>query len=144
MVEPSVNQQPQPSGTAGEREATWRKSGEMMSATYEQVKPKLPEMASGWITSWGAPANDTELDQAAQGLATARSPKEQYAHLRILARRLFPLDIRLLLRLVDVEQERVALAAISALSQITHPEVRQLAFRLVVTGAKWRGRPSSC
>ena len=116
-----------------------RKSGEMMSATYEQVKPKLAEMTSGWITSWGARANDSELDQAARGLAAARSPKDQYAHLRIFARRLFPLDIQLLLSLVDVEQERVGLAAISTLSQIAHPEVRQLAFRLVETRAKWRG-----
>jgi hypothetical protein len=116
-----------------------RKSGEMMSATYEQVKPKLLEMTSGWIASWGARANDAELDHAARGLAAARSPKEQYAHLRIFARRLFPLDIQLLFSLVDVEDERVGLAATSALSQITHPEVRQLAFRLVETGAKWRG-----
>jgi hypothetical protein len=111
----------------------------MMSATYEQVKPKLLEMTSGWIASWGARANDAELDHAARGLAAARSPKEQYAHLRIFARRLFPLDIQLLFSLVDVEDERVGLAATSALSQITHPEVRQLAFRLVETGAKWRG-----
>jgi len=105
-----------------------RKSGEMMSATYEQVKPKLPEMTPVWIASWGARANDGELEHAARGLAAARSPKEQYAHLRIFARRLFPLDIKLLFSLVDVEEERVGLAATSALSEIIHPEVRQLAF----------------
>jgi hypothetical protein len=111
----------------------------MMGASYEQVRPKLLEMTSGWIASWGARANDADLDHAARGLAAARSPKEQYAHLRIFARRLFPLHIQLLFSLVDVEEERVGLAATSALSQIVHPEVRQLAFRLVETRAKWRG-----
>ncbi len=116
-----------------------RKSGEMMGASYEQVRPKLLEMTSGWIASWGTRANDADLDHPARGLAAARSPKEQYAHLRIFARRLFPLHIQLLFSLVDVEEERVGLAATSALSQIVHPEVRQHAFRLVETRAKWRG-----
>jgi hypothetical protein len=53
---------------------------------------------------------------------------------------LIPLDIQLLLNLVNQEQERVGLAALRALSQITHPAVRQLAFRLVDTRAKWRGQ----
>jgi hypothetical protein len=117
-----------------------RKSAEMINATYEQVKPKLSEMTSGWITSWGQRASNADLDQAARGLAAAQDPKEQFAHLSIFARRLFPLDIQILLNLVDQEQERVGLAALRALTQITHPAVRQLAFRLVETRAKWRGQ----
>jgi hypothetical protein len=116
-----------------------RKSSELINATYEQIKPKLPEMTSTWIASWGKRASDADLDRAARGLVTARNPKEQYAHLRIFARRLFPLDIQLLLSLVDVEQERVGLAALKALSQISHPSVRQLAFQLVEMRAMWRG-----
>jgi hypothetical protein len=116
------------------------KSGEMINVTYEQLKPKLPEMTFTLIASWGERASDADLDRAARGLAAARNPKEQWAHLRIFARRPFPLDIQLLLSLVDVEQERVGFAALEALSQITHPAVRQLAFRLVETRAKWRGQ----
>ena len=116
-----------------------RKSAEMINANYEQLKPKLSEMTSGWIESWGERANVAQLDHAARGLAAARSPKEQYAHLRIFARRPFPLDIQLLFSLVDVEEERLGLVATSALSQIVHPDVRQLAFRLVETRAQWRG-----
>jgi hypothetical protein len=116
------------------------KSAEMINAAYEQVKPKLSEMTCGWITSWGERASDADLNQAALALAAAQNPKEQFAHLCIFARRLFPLDIEVLLNLVDQDQERVGLVALRALSQITHPAVRQLAFRLVDTQAKWRGQ----
>lgn len=116
------------------------KSAEMINAAYEQVKPKLSEMTCGWITSWGERASNADLNQAALALAAAQNPKEQFAHLCIFARRLFPLDIEVLLNLVDQDQERVGLVALRALSQITHPAVRQLAFRLVDTQAKWRGQ----
>ena len=117
-----------------------RKSTEMINATYEQVKPRLLEMTSGWITSWGERTSNADLEQAAVGLAAAQDPKEQFAHLSIFRRRLFPLDIQLLLSLVGQEQERVGLGALSALSQITHPAVRQIAFQLVETQARWRGQ----
>jgi hypothetical protein len=114
------------------------RSSEMISATYEQLKPKLTEMTFTWITSWGERASDPDIEQAAKGLAAARNPREQFAHLRIFARRRFPLDIQLLLGLVDVEQERVGWAALKALSQITDQAVRELAFRLVETRGRWR------
>ena len=117
-----------------------RNSGELMNAPYGQVRPKLPGMTGGWITGWGQRASEADLDEAARGLAASRNPKEQYTHLRIFARRRFPLDVRILLSLVDMKEERVGLAALGALSQITHPAVRQLAFRLVETRANWRGR----
>jgi hypothetical protein len=117
-----------------------RNSAEMIKAAYEQVKPKLSEMTCGWITSWGERASNSDLNQAALGLVAARDSKEQFAHLCIFGRRLFPLDIQVLLNLVDQDRERVGLVALRALSQITHPAVRQLAFRLVETRAKWRGQ----
>ena len=107
--------------------------------TYEQLKPNLREMVFTWITSWGERASDVEIERAAHGLMATRDPKDQLAHLRIFARRRFPLDIQILLSLVEVDQERVGFAAIKALSQITHPAIRDLAFRLVDTHAKWRG-----
>jgi hypothetical protein len=78
-----------------------RKSAEMIKAAYEQVKPKLSEMTCGWITSWGERASNSDLNQAALGLVAARDSKEQFAHLCIFGRRLFPLDIQVLLNLVD-------------------------------------------
>lgn len=66
------------------------------------------------------------------GGAFARSPLphhptcgEQFAHLCIFARRLFPLGLQVLLNLIDQDQERVGLAALCALSQTTHPGVRK-------------------
>jgi hypothetical protein len=109
-----------------------------INASYDQLKPKLPKMFFTWITSWGERASDADIERAAQGLAAAQDPKDQAAHLWIFARRRFPLDIQLLLSLVDVEQERVGFAALKALAQITHPAVRELAFRLVETRAGWR------
>jgi len=114
-------------------------SSEMMNATYEQLRTKLPEMGFPWITSWGERASEPDIERAAHGLAAARDPRERSAHLRIFVRRRFPLDVQLLLSLVGVEEERVGLAALKALSQITHPAVRQLAFRLVERRASWRG-----
>ncbi len=112
---------------------------EIENLSYDRLKPKLTAMTSVRIQSWGKRAGDADIARAAHGLAAAQSPKEQRAHLLIFARRSFPLDVKLLLRLVDVEQERVGPAALEALSQIAHPAVREVAFRLVETWARWRG-----
>jgi hypothetical protein len=69
--------------------------------------------------------------QAAYGLVAARDTKDQFSYLNIFTRRRFPLDIQILLRLTDVDHDRVGIAATMALSLITHPAVRELAFRLV-------------
>lgn len=116
------------------------KSIEITSISYDQIKAELPEMSFIWITSWGEKASDADIERAAHGLVAAQSPKEQHAHLRIFSRRRFPGDIRLLLSLVNVDEERVGLVALIALSQITDPSVRELALRLIKTRAKWRGQ----
>lgn len=114
------------------------KSTQTIDISYDQIKTKLPEMSFAWITSWGEKASETDIERASRGLTMAQSAKEQYFHLRIFARRRFPGDIGLLLSLVSVEEERVGLAALTALSQITSTSVRELAFWLVDTRAKWR------
>lgn len=116
------------------------KPTEITNISYDQIKAKLPEMTFTLITSWGEKASDADIECAAYGLAAAQSPKEQYAHLRIFSRRRFPGDIRLLLSLVNVEKECVGLAALTALSQITDPSIRELALRLINIRAKWRGQ----
>ena len=44
-----------------------------------------------------------------------------------------------ILALVDVEEDRVGFAAVDALTNVVHPEIRALAFRLVDTRARFRG-----
>jgi hypothetical protein len=119
------------------------KNREIMNASYEELRPRLRESKRGffsWIGSWGERASDEDIERAARGLLAAQDAKEQHAHLRIFSRRRFPLDPELLLSLVEVDQERVGFAALEALSQIAHPAVRKLAFRLVDTRARWRGQ----
>jgi hypothetical protein len=114
------------------------KSRDIANMSYDQLLPRLSELTFVWIRSWGEKASETDIERAADGLATAQNPKEQRAHLHIFSRRRFPGDIQLLLSMVN-EEERVGLGALIALSQITHPSVRELAFRLINARAKWRG-----
>jgi len=116
-----------------------RKSEEDMKLSYDQLKPNLPKMPIFRIARWGERASDADLEQAAHGLAEARDAKEQHAHLRIFGSRRFPLDPGLLLNLAVVDEEWVGHAAVIALSRVTDPRVRELAFRLVETRAKQRG-----
>ena len=115
------------------------KSGEIANMSYDQLRPRLSELNFVWIRSWGEKASETDIERAAQGLAAAQNPKEQYAHLHIFSRRRFTGDIQLLFSLVNEEEERVGLGALIALSQITHPSVRELAFGLINARAKRRG-----
>ena len=88
---------------------------------------------------WGEQASDEELLLAASGLIAATDSKQKLAHLQIFAQRWFPLDVNALLALVDVEEDRVGLAAVRALTQIEDPSVRSLAFRLMETCSSHRG-----
>jgi hypothetical protein len=115
------------------------KSPEILGASYEQLKLKLGETGLFWIAKWGEEASEEDFVQAAHGLVAARDTKDQFAHLNIFRRRRFPLDIQILLRLADVEQDGVGIAATMALSLVTHPAVRELAFRLVDNQAPGRG-----
>lgn len=116
------------------------KADEMRKAPYEQVKNKLSGMISLRVQNWGWQASEADIQRAARDLAASRDPKEQRVLLQIFAGRSFPLEAGILLNLVDVGQERVDLAALQALSQITNPTVRQLTFRLIDTRAKGRGQ----
>jgi hypothetical protein len=108
-----------------------RESREILGSNYEQLKLMLGETGRYWIARWGGQASEEDFVQAAHGFVAARDTKDQFAHLNIFTRRRFPLDIQILLRLAEVEQDRVGIAATMALSLITHPAVRGLAFRLV-------------
>ena len=101
---------------------------------------ELPANKPYLLSKWGERASDQESELAAKALLAAKNSKQQFALLRIFARRRFPLDVQTLLELVDVEQDRVGWAAVQALARVTHPAVRALALRLVGTRARWRQR----
>jgi hypothetical protein len=109
---------------------------------YERVFEEVPideRFSRIALTKWGEQASDEELALAAQGLIAAKDPKQQLAHLHIFAQRCFPLDVSAVLALVDVDEEQIGPAAAKALANISHPLVRDLAFRLIETRARWRG-----
>jgi hypothetical protein len=112
---------------------------EITSLRYEQLWNEFPTNKPYLLWKWGERASDEELELAAKGLIAAENSKQQLAHLRIFARRRFPLDVNALLALVDIEEDRLGGAAVKALTHVPHPAVRDLAFRLMDTQAMWRG-----
>jgi hypothetical protein len=73
----------------------------------------------------------------------AQTSDEQLPLLHIFSRTTFPLDHSLLLRLGESDDERVAVASTNALTKITHPSVRDFAFRLVENSEFGRGNAIS-
>jgi hypothetical protein len=112
---------------------------DVASLSYDQLFNEWPGNKPYLLSKWGEQASDQELESAANGLIASKDSKHQLAHLRIFARRRFPLDVRALFALVDVEEDRVGFAAMRALGHIVHPAVRALAFRLVDARAMFRG-----
>jgi hypothetical protein len=106
---------------------------EIMSLNYEHLKPRLSGLWFSWISRWGQHASDENAVLAAHALAQATKPDDQLSHLRIFARRRFPLDCRILVDLAASDRPQVANAAVNALAQIALPVVRELAFRLIET-----------
>jgi len=111
----------------------------LASATYDQLKPKLPLKLRMYLRKWGEKATEDDLLKAAHGLQTAIEADMQLSHLAIFWKRRFPLDFGILFELARSSNERIQWAALKAITQITDPAVRNLAFELVRTHAKWRG-----
>ncbi len=116
-----------------------RRAPEVASLTYEQLFNTVPMNAPYLFSKWGEHASDEQLKLAANGLIAAKDSKSQWAHLRIFARRPFPLDVHAVLALVEIEQDRVGFAAVQGLAHVVHAEVRALALRLIETQARLRG-----
>ena len=103
---------------------------EFRALSYEQLRPRLSG-SRGRLRDWGKHASDDELERAAHGLLSAQTPEEQIQHLRIFAWRPFPLDPTRLTELALSEDETLGRAAADALTQITHPSIRETALRLI-------------
>ena len=99
---------------------------------------------------WGKYADDDAIRNAAADLLIEENEDHLIAYLRLFQRRRFPLDYRRVIDLVqsremaiDRESDRgltkpakIVSAALIALKNITAPEVRELAFRLIES-PKW-------
>ena len=106
---------------------------EIRALTYAELKPRLSEVRGHRLPWWGQDASIEDLDLAARDLLMAQTSEEQLIHLRIFGRRPFPLDHGSLLQLAASDDEPVSVVAARALANIKHPDVRELAFRLVET-----------
>lgn len=111
----------------------------LKSASYEQLKTKLPMKWPVSLGFWGKRASEEDFVQAAFGLKNATDSEMQRSHLAIFWRRPFPLDHNILLQFAGSSNEKIQWAALKALSQITDLAVRTLAIELVQTKSKWRG-----
>jgi hypothetical protein len=114
------------------------RSTEVRALSYAQLKPRLSELRSYWISRWGEQASLDDLRLAAADLPLAHSRDEKLAYLRIFSRRTFPLNHAWLLQMAESSDEQLSVAAARAVSQIEHADVRELAFRLVASGTQAR------
>jgi hypothetical protein len=106
-------------------------SEDITALSYQELKPRLADMRPFRLSSWGYKASSEDLESAARGLLAAQTPADQLLHVDIFRQRPFPLDPTLLTQLVFTANEKLAYAAAVALSNVTHPSVRQTAFRLI-------------
>lgn len=137
---------------------TWGAGGErrkpVKSMSYDQIKQALANDTGEYhVTAWGKFASAADLERAAADLL-ALDPHENVVILRkyleIFGKRRFPLDPHKLIELAsearcgpDYDEDdrltppsRLVMAAINALTHITHPAVRKLAFELI-EGRQW-------
>jgi hypothetical protein len=89
----------------------------------------------GWM-QWGNKTSEEDLLKAAQDLLKEENPKLLLSYLDIFRHRPFPLDFSKLVFLAQHDDERVpydrmSIFSLSALENITHPDVRALALKMI-------------
>ena len=109
--------------------------------SYSKLKPKLLALKDRHLPWWGRKATAEDLNLAAVDFMNSTKPEEQLCYLRIFSGARFPLDAAPLIKLVQSPDAQVVLLAASALEQIEHPELRELALRQIEIGSV--GRESS-
>jgi hypothetical protein len=111
-----------------------------MGLTYAELRPLFSGLSAQRLRAWGAKASPHELEAAARALVATDDPEDQLRHLRIFARRPFPFEPSVLLRLARSSETELAEAACLAASPICHPAVRVLALTLIADhrpGREW-------
>ncbi|MHB9038436.1 MAG: hypothetical protein ACYC64_17430 [Armatimonadota bacterium] len=97
--------------------------------TWNEFKRK-----PGWeglIGVWSRQASDSEMENVAKDVLSEDDPKKLESYLKIFSKRLFPLNPRRLIELVDSPSLLVSKRALSALANVQHDEVRTLFDRLI-------------
>jgi hypothetical protein len=112
--------------------------------TYDEIKQSIVDTAPTELPTtprgWGRHASEADLQRAALDLFQQSQPKRIRAYLRIFSQRRFPLDPSRLIELAANPDRSVAMAALMALANIRHPDVRSLAMGLIATDGEMAGR----
>lgn len=101
---------------------------------YETVKriiAEKPRIAHVRCVGWGKNASEADLHAAAVDLLLEKDQDRLLAYLSIFRFRTFPGPIARLLELAESANVRIARRAVAILSQLTNPEIRKLALRLL-------------
>jgi hypothetical protein len=106
--------------------------------SYSDIKNRVSKYGrrAGMI-GWSKKATDEEIAQLAGDLLAESDSDRLYGFLRLFHMRKFPRDPQRLLELARSEDDGLASAAMAALSHISHPEVRTLAFG-AARNPQWR------
>jgi hypothetical protein len=106
--------------------------------SYGELQPLLTEVTFSQLVAWGRDASPEELEGAAHGLIRATDPDDQIRHLRLFARRAFPLEPSRVLALARSSDDRLARAASVAVAAVRQPAVREFAMELIAERSEHR------
>jgi len=101
------------------------------AALKNQISQESNTLRIAGLSGWGETASSAELLAAANDLLAEEDERKLAAYLRIFWRRAFPVNIDRLLALANDGRKRVRHSAVTALSNVHHPLVRELALTLL-------------
>jgi len=106
--------------------------------SYAELQPLLTEVRFSQLVAWGRDASPEDSESAAHGLMRATDPDDQIRHLRLFARRAFPLEPGRMLELARSSDDRLARAACVAVAAVRHPAVREFGMALIAEQSEHR------
>ena len=108
---------------------------DLTSLSYDELKQHITEHTATdqrfLLGRWGEKADDESIERAARDLLEQDSNGPLLSYVRIFSRRTFPLNPGRLISLARHPDEEIASAALRALSNVGHPEVRKLGLELL-------------
>jgi len=115
---------------AAEQEAAPLPTYDVLKAEMERGGAKGPSFR--WFPyAWIMGASQVEIDRAATDLIAETDKAKIKAYLGIFRRRAFPGDPTVLFPLLGSADRRIEFDAANVLGRISHPAIRDLAFRLI-------------
>ncbi len=112
---------------------------------FDQLRSLIIGGKATWwfLRSWGKWASDGDVLRAAEELLTIQYEETRYLSrfLMIFGWRAFPLPHQSLVYMATIDNDKVQSAALAALTNVRHPDVRQLGLQLTMSDEPWvRGR----